>query len=230
VLEWSAERVGRYVCLANVHMAMEAFDDPAFRAIVERADLVLPDGMPLVWAQRLLGHGEASRVFGPDLMERVLERAAALGVPVGFYGGSPELLQKLREVASVRWPRLRIAAAIAPPFRALTPEEDLEHTRAIDGSGARVLFVGIGCPRQEQWMSQHVGRVSCPMLGVGQAFDLVTGVKRNPPRWMHDAGLGWVYRLVHEPRRLWRRYAANNPRFLFLFLAQWLAYRRRETR
>jgi N-acetylglucosaminyldiphosphoundecaprenol N-acetyl-beta-D-mannosaminyltransferase len=226
VLQWSALHASRYLCLANVHMVMESFDTPAFAALVNGADLVLSDGMPLVWAQRLLGQREASRVPGPELTETVLDRAARVGIPVGFYGGSPETLAKLLGSVRSRWPDLHVAVSIAPPFRPLTPEEDAEYTRRIAESGARVLFVGIGCPKQERWMAEHVERVPCVMLGVGQAFDLLSGTKRDAPRWMQAAGLGWLFRLSREPRRLWRRYAANNPRFLALLFVQWVRYLR----
>jgi N-acetylglucosaminyldiphosphoundecaprenol N-acetyl-beta-D-mannosaminyltransferase len=176
--------------------------------------------MPLVWAQRWLGHPEAARVFGPGLTELVLARAAEEGSPVAFFGGSPESLQKLRDAALVRWPKLRIVAAIAPPFRPITAKEDEEHTRQIVASGAVILFVGIGCPKQERWMAEHVARIPCVMLGVGQAFDILSGDKRDAPRWMQRSGLGWLFRLVKEPRRLWRRYARHNPRFLGLLAAQ----------
>jgi len=225
IVRWSAEPVGRYVCAANVHMVMEAFDDPSFRELVNAAELVVPDGMPLVWAQRLLGHPEANRVFGPDLMESLLGRAAELGTPVGFYGGTPSSLRVFREALLARWPTLRIAVEIAPPFRALTAEEDREYIRQIAGSGARMVFVGIGCPKQERWMAEHRAQLPCVTLGVGQAFDLLSGLKRGPPRWMHRSGLGWLFRLLEEPRRLWRRYAVNNPRFVALFAAQWLRHR-----
>jgi N-acetylglucosaminyldiphosphoundecaprenol N-acetyl-beta-D-mannosaminyltransferase len=220
IVRWSAEETGRYVCLSNVHMVMEAFDDPTFREVVNSADLALPDGMPLVWAQRLLGKRGASRVPGPELTARVLRLAASQGIPVGFYGGSEDSLQRLLVAARSRWPGLRVAVSIAPPFRPVTDEEDAAYTRQIVDSGARILFVGIGCPKQERWMAKHLERIPCVMVGVGQAFDLLAGTKRDAPRWMQQAGLGWLFRLVKEPRRLWRRYAAHNPRFIALFAAQ----------
>jgi N-acetylglucosaminyldiphosphoundecaprenol N-acetyl-beta-D-mannosaminyltransferase len=226
VLAWSSDRIGRYVCAANVHMVMEAHDSPEFRGIVSTADLVLPDGMPTVWAQRLLGHPEAARVPGPQLTERLLESAAASDTPVALYGGSASSLGAFVEKARHRWPALRIAAAIAPPFRPLAENEDAEHTRRLVESGARIVFVGIGCPKQERWMAEHVGRIPAVLLGVGQAFDILSGSKRDAPRWMQEAGLGWLFRLIQEPRRLWRRYALHNPRFVGLLSAQWLRARR----
>ncbi len=220
VVAWSGERVGRYVCAANVHMVMEAHDQPAFRDVVSRADLVLADGMPLVFAQRLLGHAGASRARGVELTERLLEQAAREGIPVAFYGGTPATQDLLVARAQARFPGLRIAAAISPPFRAPTPAEDTEDVRTLVASGARILFVGIGCPKQERWMAAHVGRLPCVMVGVGQAFDLLAGTVQEAPRWMHGLGLSWLHRLAQEPRRLFWRYAKHKPRFLALLLLQ----------
>jgi N-acetylglucosaminyldiphosphoundecaprenol N-acetyl-beta-D-mannosaminyltransferase len=222
VLAWSADRVGRYVCAANVHMVMEAFDSRGFRDVIDRAALVVPDGAPLVWTLRLFGEHDARRVFGPDLTVSVLDRAAADGTPVAFYGGTDASLQRLVETVHLRWPALRVAASIAPPFRELTPDEDRAYTEQLANSGARILLVGIGCPKQEFWMAAHADRIACVMLGVGQAFDLLSGLTRGAPRWMHHAGLGWLYRLIHEPRRLWKRYALHNPRFVGLVAWAWL--------
>jgi N-acetylglucosaminyldiphosphoundecaprenol N-acetyl-beta-D-mannosaminyltransferase len=208
-------------------MVMEAYDSAPFREIVNRADLVLPDGMPTVWAQRLLGHAGASRVPGPQLTEELLGRAAARGVPVGLYGGSEESLRTFVDTARARWPGLNVAIAIAPPFRALTEDEDRDYTRQIAESGARIVLVGIGCPKQERWMAEHVDRIPAVMLGVGQAFDILGGLKDDAPRWMQAAGFGWLFRLIQEPRRLWRRYAVNNPRFVSLLLLQWVRRRLR---
>jgi N-acetylglucosaminyldiphosphoundecaprenol N-acetyl-beta-D-mannosaminyltransferase len=226
VLAWSREPVVRRAHLSNVHMVMEAHDSPEFRDIVNSADLVLPDGMPLVWAQRLSGRRDAARVPGPHLTEALLDQAASLGIPVGFYGGSPRCLEALVRKVRERWPSLRLAAAISPPFRPVTPDEDAAFTDQIARSGARLLFVGIGCPKQERWMAEHADRLSCVMLGVGQAFDIIAGVKRDAPRWMQRLGLGWLFRLASEPRRLWKRYALHNPRFLWLLLAQLITHGR----
>ncbi|MBI5068461.1 MAG: WecB/TagA/CpsF family glycosyltransferase [Deltaproteobacteria bacterium] len=221
LLAWSAEARGRYVCAVNVHMTMEAHDSADFRQVVAGSALAVPDGAPIVWALRLLGHRRATRVFGPDLMEALLHRAALRGVPVGLYGGTDGSLATFTAAAARRWPGLRVAVAIAPPFRPLGPEEDAEVVARIAASGARLLFVGLGCPKQERWMAEHAPRLPCLMVGVGQAFDLLAGVTRRPPEWMHRAGLGWLHRLAHEPRRLWRRYLWNNPRFVALLALQW---------
>lgn len=225
VTSWAAEKRGRYVCAANVHMAMEAHDSEAFRRVVNGADLTVPDGAPLVWALRLLGHRAAGRVFGPDLMEALLDRATASGTPVGLYGGTEASLAAFDALAARRWPGLRMVLAISPPFRPLSREEDDDVIARIEAAGVRLLFVGLGCPKQERWMAGHASRLSCVMVGVGQAFDLLGGVTRRPPGWMHRAGLGWLYRLAHDPRRLWRRYLLHNPRFVALLAWQWIRTR-----
>jgi len=226
VLRWAREGRSAYVCVATVHMIMETFDSAAFRRVVNGADLITPDGRPLVWALRSLGVRGASQVRGTDLTTHVAEWAARENVPIGLYGGTPELLEVFGRVLKTRYPKIRVVCRIAPPFRPLTPEEDEEVTREIVASGARVLLVGIGCPKQEEWMAAHKERISAVMLGVGAAFDFHTGRVRQAPRWMQAAGLEWVFRLLMDPRRLWKRYAKHNPRFVGLLLIQLLGLRR----
>ncbi len=222
VIRWAKEERSTYVCVANVHMTMEAYDSPQFCELVNGAHLVTPDGTPLVWALRTLGVADASQVRGADLVTSVVDRAAHEGVPIGLYGGTSESLADFVELLNNRFPGLKVACAISPPFRPLTPEEDADFTRQITSSGARVLFVGIGCPRQERWMAAHKGKIPAAMLGVGAAFDFHTGRIRQAPRWMQRTGLEWVFRLLMDPKRLWRRYAKHNPRFVILFLIQLL--------
>lgn len=220
VLRWAAERRSAYVCVANVHMAMEAADSQDFRRVVEESNLVTPDGRPLVWALRLLGVKHATQVRGTDLVAEVSDLAAREGVPVGLYGSTPEVLGELNEELKRRFPGLEVACVISPPFRELTAEEDEELTRKVVESGARVLFVGLGCPKQERWMAAHRGSIPAVMIGVGAAFEFYTGRIPQAPRWMQSAGLEWAYRLYREPRRLWRRYAWHNPRFVALLALQ----------
>lgn len=222
VLAWASTRESRYVCVANVHMTMEAHDSAEFRAIVNGADLVTPDGMPLVWALKLFGVPQATRVRGPTLTARVIERAAAAGVPIGFYGGTPAVSKRMVQACQRRFPGLRVAYAYAPPFRELTVHEDAAITHEINASGAGILFVGLGCPKQERWMASHKGSVNAVMLGVGAAFDFLAGLKPEAPEWMQGAGLEWLFRLATEPRRLWWRYAYHNPRFVVLLAGQYL--------
>ncbi len=216
-----------YVCCASVNNVMEAFDSAEFRAIMNSAALVTPDGMPLVWGLRLLGTRGATRIYGPDLTLHVLDAAARQGVPVGFYGASPATLARLCARARERFPSLPVAYAFSPPFRPLTPEEDRWVTREIAESGARILFVGLSTPKQERWMAAHWGKVSAVMLGVGAAFDFLAGVKPQAPAWMQRAGLEWLFRLASEPRRLAPRYLRQNPRFVTLFAMQLLGARGR---
>ncbi|MCS7315451.1 MAG: WecB/TagA/CpsF family glycosyltransferase [Bryobacterales bacterium] len=215
-LEWAERGESRYVCLATVYSLMLARDDPAYRAALTGADMAVPDGMPLVWCLHWLGWKAAGRVAGPDLVPPLLAAAEQRGIPVGFYGGRPEVLEALLRRVRERFPALRVAYAWAPPFRPLTPEEDRRVVREIRESGARILLVGLGTPKQDFWMAAHRGQVPSVMLGVGQVFDLMGGVRRRAPRWMRRCGLEWLYRLYSEPRRLWRRYLPHNPRFLFL--------------
>lgn len=225
VIHWAHRAESRYVCVATVNNVMESYDSAAFRRIMNAADLVTPDGMPLVWGLRLLGVPRATRVYGPDLTPLLLQAAEREGLPVGFHGAAPPVIHRLLEAVQRRFPSLRIGYACAPPFRPQTPEEDEETVRQIRRSGARILFVGLSTPKQERWMAAHRGRVPAVMLGVGAAFDFLAGVKPQAPRWMQSAGLEWLFRFASEPRRLWRRYLRHNPRFLAWFTLQVLASR-----
>jgi N-acetylglucosaminyldiphosphoundecaprenol N-acetyl-beta-D-mannosaminyltransferase len=220
ILRWGSQGESRYVCAATVNNVIEAYDDPAYHLDMEGADLVTPDGMPLVWALRLLGVEGATRVCGPDLTPILCERAAALGIPVGFYGSTPGVLGHLTSNLARRYPGLRVVYSYSPPFRVLTSEEDADVIDGINRSGARLLFVGLGAPKQEQWMAAHKGKVQAVMLGVGAAFDFLAGNKRQAPKVLQRLGLEWLFRLAQEPRRLWRRYLYRNPRFVALFLRQ----------
>jgi N-acetylglucosaminyldiphosphoundecaprenol N-acetyl-beta-D-mannosaminyltransferase len=226
VLRWAHGGESRYVCVATVNNVIEAYDDPRFRAIMEAADLVTPDGMPLVWGLRLLGVGGATRIYGPDLTPVVCQLAAEQGIPVGFYGGAEDVLKELVAKLRQRFPGLKVAYRASPPFRPPTAEERRRTIEDLHRSGARILFVGLGTPKQEQWMAAHKDQVRAVMLGVGAAFDFLAGRKRQAPGLVQRFGLEWLYRLVHEPRRLWRRYLYRNPRFVVLFAAQLLRERR----
>ena len=225
VLDWAREQTPRYVCVANVHMVMETHDDPAFRQIVNRADLVTPDGMPLVWALQALGVRQASRVYGPTLTLHICEGAAREDVPIALYGGTPESLQDFTALLRSRYPGIRVVCQIAPPFRPLTPEEDERYTRELSESGAGVVFVGIGCPKQERWMAEHSSRLDAVLLGVGAAFDFHSGRVRQAPAIMQRSGLEWLFRLAMEPKRLWKRYTKHNPRFVWLIARQLITRR-----
>ena len=224
IVDWANRGESRYVCLSNVHMVMQGWDDPIFRQIINAADLITTDGVPLVWALRLLGLKSAQRVYGPDLTWQVCEAAESVGVSIALYGGTPESLRVFVEVLGERFPDLIVGCAISPPFRPLSEEEDAAYTKQLAESGAQILFVGIGCPKQEIWMAKHKSRLSMPMLGVGAAFDFHTGRVRQAPGWMQKIGLEWFFRFMMEPKRLWKRYAWHNPRFVLFFGLQYLKY------
>jgi N-acetylglucosaminyldiphosphoundecaprenol N-acetyl-beta-D-mannosaminyltransferase len=226
ILGWAHQGESRYVCVATVNNVIEAYEDPDYGAIMEAADLVTPDGMPLVWGLRLLGVPTATRVYGPDLTPVVCQLAAEEGVPIGFYGGAQHVLEDLTAKLARRFPGLEVVFRASPPFRPLTPDEERRTLEDLDRSSARILFVGLGTPKQEQWMAAHKHEVNAVMLGVGAAFDFLAGTKRQAPRLVQRLGLEWLHRLVHEPRRLWRRYLYRNPRFVILFAAQLLKERR----
>jgi N-acetylglucosaminyldiphosphoundecaprenol N-acetyl-beta-D-mannosaminyltransferase len=217
-----------YVTAAAVNLVMSAREDPQTRAAVLGATLAVPDGQPLVWALRALGHARATRVYGPDLMARFCARAALSGTPMYLYGGrTPEALALLEQRLRERFPGLRIAGGYSPPFRALSAEEERDVIAAIDASGAEVVWVGTGQPKQEKWMLAMRPRLSAPLLvGVGAAFDFHAGLVSQAPRWMQRSGLEWAYRLSREPRRLWRRYARYNPLFVAGFLSQYVRHLR----
>ena len=222
VLGWARRGESRYVCCANVHSVMESFDSSRFRQCMNGADLVTSDGVPLVWALRSLGVASASRVYGPDLMPEILRAADREGLRVGFYGGNPETLKLLARITGHQFPGL-VGFEFSPPFRQLTAAEDGVIVDRINASGVQILFVGLGCPKQERWMAEHKDRIQAVMLGVGAAFDFLTGAKAQAPRWLQSAGLEWLFRLAVEPKRLWRRYMKHNPRFVAHFAAQLLA-------
>lgn len=224
VLLWSKQARGRMICFANVHMITEARRRPDLWQALQSADLINPDGVPLVWSLRAMG-AQASRVYGPDCMLKVLQACSEQDVPVGLYGGSPAALERLNDVIRSKWPNLRIAYSFSPPFRNYSDGEEAEEIKKMVSSGVRVLFVGLGCPKQEIWIARNQSRIPVVMLAVGAAFDFIAGTKAQAPRWMMRLGLEWLFRCLAEPKRLSGRYLQSNPRFLFLMLGQLLAKR-----
>jgi N-acetylglucosaminyldiphosphoundecaprenol N-acetyl-beta-D-mannosaminyltransferase len=212
---------------AAVHLVMVAREDDETRDAVQQT-MTVPDGQPLVWALRALGHRRASRVYGPDLMAHYCKRSARTGVRMYLYGGrTDEALQQLTTALRRRYPGLQIVGGYSPPFRPLTDAEERDVVDDINASGADVVWVGTGQPKQEKWMAAMRGRLDAPILaGVGAAFDFHAGIVPQAPSWMQRLGLEWAYRLAREPRRLWRRYARYNPRFVAGFMRQYLAHRR----
>jgi N-acetylglucosaminyldiphosphoundecaprenol N-acetyl-beta-D-mannosaminyltransferase len=211
---WIQNNESRYVCFANVHMTMESYDSEIIREAVNQADIVCPDGMPLTW--RLRGYGEKNqeKISGPDFMLEACQYAEENNYKVGFYGSSNETLNLLTNNLLEIYPDLDVALAISPPYRKLDKKEEEEYINKINESQIDILFVGLGCPKQELWMFNNKGKLNTIMLGVGAAFDFHAGKIKRAPIWMSNNGLEWLYRLFREPRRLWKRYFRNNPRFI----------------
>ena len=209
-----------YIIPANVHVVMSGYFNQKYQEIINNATLVTPDGMPLVWGLKLLGITNQTRVYGPDLMLVLCEKLANLSIPIYLYGGTELMLEKLHHNLQEKYPNLIIAGTYSPPFRPLTEEEEKEDRQRIQNSGAKVLFVGLGCPKQEQWMARQKDKLNLVMLGVGAAFSFHSGEVSQAPRWMMKIGLEWLYRFLQEPQRLWQRYIINNPLFLILFTWQ----------
>jgi N-acetylglucosaminyldiphosphoundecaprenol N-acetyl-beta-D-mannosaminyltransferase len=222
-----AAREPTYVCVAATHTVMAAHDDEELRDAVLGADFTVPDGQPLVWALRMLGHELSDRVYGPTLMDLACERAARTGRRFYLYGGRNQgALAQLARTLRLRHPGLQIVGGHVPPFRPLTEAEEQAVVADIERCRADVVWVGIGVPKQEKWMARMRPRLSTPVLvGVGAAFDFHAGLIPQAPDWMQRTGLEWLFRLVQEPRRLWRRYLRYNPRFVTGFVRQYLRHR-----
>ena len=216
----SAE-TGRYVCVTGVHGVMEGLRNRRIRVVHNRADAVVPDGMPLTWLGWSQGHRDMNRVYGPALMLALLERSAAQGYTQYFYGGKPGVAEALAARMTARYPGLKVVGMMTPPFRELTAAEEADAVEAINRAKPDLLWIGLSTPKQELRMASLQGRVTAKvMLGVGAAFDFHAGGLRQAPYWLQRAGLEWLFRLCMEPRRLAGRYLRNNPQFLWHLLLQ----------
>jgi len=213
-----------YIIAANVHVVMTAYWHSNYRNILDKAELVTPDGMPLVMGMRWLGAKEQSRVYGPDLMLAWCDRASKTNLPIYLYGSTPQTLQKLSQKLQSTFPLLHIVGTHSPPFRTLTPKEEAADIARIQQSGAAVVFVGLGCPKQEEWMHRQLGKLDAVMIGVGAAFSFHSGDVAQAPRWMMKLSLEWLFRLTKEPQRLWSRYLLTNTSFVYLFFVQLLKH------
>lgn len=215
------------VCTCPVYTLMQGHELPAVRAALNEAAWVTPDGMPVVWALRALGAKSVGRVYGPDLMLALSAHAARAGQAHFYLGGAAGVAETLARTLQARFPGLRVAGVYCPPFRELSPAEEAAMLERINESGAHVVWVGLGSPKQDLWLARYRGRLHPPLLiGVGAAFDFFTGRQQQAPRWMQASGLEWMYRLWKEPRRLWRRYLIYNPKFIMAFWLQWLGMKR----
>jgi len=218
IIDAAARRESFAMTALATHGLTEAVRDPGLRAAVAGIDLVTPDGQPVRWAMNALhGTGLRERVYGPALMGHVCERAAREGVGLYLFGSTPETCQRLTEELPRRYPGLRIVAVQPDRFREATPAEDAEDVERMNASGAGVVLVGRGCPRQERWVAAHRGKVNASMMAVGAAFDYYAGNIDQPPAWMQQRGLEWLFRLTQDPKRLWRRYLLHNTLFCWYF-------------
>lgn len=216
-------KLGRrgYVCVTGVHGAMEAQTDPEFRAVLNGSFLTVPDGVPLVWVGRLQGRRTMSRVYGPDLMIELCRQSVATGYRHFLYGGNYGVAENLAERLRQRIPGIQIVGTYTPPFRPLSAEEECELQRQVAACKPDIFWVGLSTPKQERFMAHYLDQLDTKlMIGVGAAFDIHTGRIKDAPKWIKSLGLQWLHRLIQEPRRLWRRYLVNNPKFILRILLQ----------
>lgn len=222
ITSWTRQPEPRRICLAGIPPILFSRDCPEFREAHGSADIVIPDGMPLVWALRRAGYRSQERLDGPNLAFRLCEDAERHGVPVGFYGSSEDTVRQIRENMMSLYPKLDLRLCKSAPFRPMTEAEELADVDEINQSGARLLFVGLSCPKQELWMGRHRDRLMVTAIAFGAAFDVAAGLFDRPPMWVQRSGLQWFYRVIQEPRRLWRRYLFQNTRYLGLVIWNWL--------
>lgn len=220
IVSWAKRRLSKMVCVANAHMLVEAHWNEAFAAVLRKADLVTSDGMPLVWMMKLLGIRTQNRVAGMDILLALCHLSIQFNLNVFFLGCERSILNRMRERLSVDFPELNVVGMEPLPFRPMTAPETADMLAQIEASGAHLVFVSLGCPKQEYWMAQHRDRVQAVMLGLGGAFPVYAGIKKWAPRWIRHAGLEWLYRLLQEPRRLAGRYGKTNQVFLWLAFKQ----------
>lgn len=216
ILSQLDEIKGEYICLSNVHTTVMAEKNAAYRNVQNSAFLALPDGSPLALVQRLRGYRTAEQVPGPDLMPELWKRTEYTEISHYFYGSTQETINALQDKLKERYPGLKIAGMESPPFRPLTEEEDLAAIERINASGASIVWVGLGAPKQEEWMYAHRGKINAVMLGVGAGFDFHAGTVKRAPQWMRNHYLEWLYRLMQDPKRLWKRYVETNAKFVLL--------------
>jgi N-acetylglucosaminyldiphosphoundecaprenol N-acetyl-beta-D-mannosaminyltransferase len=222
IITWAKSCQSRVICVANVHMLVEASQHWRFAAVLKQADLVTPDGMPLVVMLKLMGIDRSERVAGMDIFLATCQRAAQANLSIFLLGSKPEVLDKISQRLQQQFPTLVIAGMESPPFSSTAPTVDMNTVQAIDASGAKIVFVALGCPKQELWMMQHRDKIQAVMIGVGGVFPVYAGIMKQAPEFIQKAGLEWLFRLIQEPQRLWKRYFTTIPIFLWLALKQLL--------
>lgn len=215
ILEWSQKKLSKYICICNTHSLVTSKESSQFKEALENADLCTADGMPLVWASKINGHKEQQRVDGPNLMLELCRQSVEKNISIFLYGSTPENLKKLKYTLELKFKGIHIVGILSPPFRDGNPEVDFEDMKIIKESGANLIFVALGCPKQELWMSKNYKETNGVMIGVGAAFDFINGNLTRPPLWVQKIGMEWMHRLTLEPKRLFKRYAYNNSKFIF---------------
>lgn len=223
VLDLGLQRKSSYACFANVHMVIEAHNDPSFREIVNSANLVLADGKPIAAACNLLYKQKQERVSGMDFMPAIIKAASRSNASIFLYGSSEKVLELLQQKMAALYPSLKIAGAISPPFRPLTAAETAGYINEINKSEANIVLVALGCPKQERWMYENHQKINAVLLGLGGAFPVMAGIQQRSPQWMQRWSLEWLYRLLQEPKRMYKRYFYTNLYFLFLFFKKFFA-------
>jgi len=217
ILEFSKARMSSYICLANVHMTTEAYLNKKFAQNVNSANIIAPDGLPLVKSLKLLHRIKQDRVAGIDILPDLLKEIEKNKLGVYIYGTTREVIDATDKYLAINYPEISNKNYYSPPFRELTNNEKCDVIEEINESGAHIVFVVLGCPKQEKWMSSMHGKINACMIGIGGALDVVIGLKKKAPNWMRNSGLEWLYRLVQEPRRLFMRYAISNSLYILLF-------------
>jgi N-acetylglucosaminyldiphosphoundecaprenol N-acetyl-beta-D-mannosaminyltransferase len=220
ILAWAQDYQSKMVCVANVHMLIEAWRNPDFADMLRNADLVTPDGIPLVWMIKQMGVKQAERVAGMDIFQTACKKASIAQTSIFLLGSKPEVLDKICKRLKNEFPMLKIAGTQSPPFAPLSPNADMSIVQTINASGAGIVFVSLGCPKQELWMAQHRDKIKAVLIGVGGVFPIYAGVMKQAPKFMRDAGFEWLFRLTQEPVRLWGRYSSTIPIFIWLALKQ----------
>ena len=223
ITEHADEKISEYTCLMNVHMLIEAYSDYNFAKVINNATIITPDGKPLGWALRFLYGIKQERASGMDLLPDLLYNASVNNLSVYFYGGSEQLLAETSKYLKQNYPDLKMAGSYSPPFsKVFLKQEEEDRIAIINNSGAQLVFVVLGCPKQEKWMASMKGRINAMMVGIGGALPVMIGLQRRAPGWMQKAGLEWMFRFLQEPVRLFRRYSFTNSLFLYLLVKEYL--------
>jgi N-acetylglucosaminyldiphosphoundecaprenol N-acetyl-beta-D-mannosaminyltransferase len=230
IMELAKAKTSAYVCVANVHMTVEAHRNAAFAPVLQNADIALLDGMPLCWSMKILHGFKPDRIAGKHLMHALLLKVTQNKMSVFFFGSSPEKLNKSEAYLTQHYPGLMIAGMVSPPFRMLSFEEKMSYAKQINVSGASLVFVALGCPKQEIWMHNMKAHIHVTMVGVGGALEVLTGQQKRPPLWIENIGMEWFFRLCLEPRRLFKRYLYTNTYFIFLLAKTLIQKKYRDAR